>query len=99
MSHGITIDLDDFNSDEEKVGSDVEEVRKWDHDLRETKTFSTAFLILSGRRFESPNLEELSKVLLKFIGPPTNIQQHCNAVQSKGYAGFAGAHSRSTDEY
>ena len=50
MSHGITIDLDDFNSDEEKVGSDVEEVRKWDHDLRETKTFSTAFLILSHKR-------------------------------------------------
>ena len=85
MSHGITIDLDDFNSDEEKVGSDVEEVRKWDHDLRETKTFSTAFLILSGRRFESPNLEELSKVLLKFIGPPTKDYFLCRSTQAKAF--------------
>ena len=73
MSHssgGGVIHLDDSDADVEEVGSDVEEVLTWDHELRKTKTFSTGFLILSGRRFESPNLAEQQKILLDFIDQP-----------------------------
>jgi hypothetical protein len=45
----------------------VVEVVTWDHELRGTKTFSTGFLILSGRRFDSPNLDEQQKILFSFI--------------------------------
>ncbi len=51
---------------------DVEEVIRWDHELCGTKTFSTGFLILSGRRFDSPSLEEQRKILLNFINQPSH---------------------------
>ena len=59
MSHssGEVIHLDDSNADVEEVGPDVEEVATWDHELHGTKTFTTGFLILSGRRFDLPNLD------------------------------------------
>jgi hypothetical protein len=57
---------------EEVVGSDVEEVVTWDHELRGTKTFSTGFLILSGCRFDSPNLDEQQKMLFSFIDQPAH---------------------------
>ncbi len=62
-SSGGVIHLDNSNADVEEMGSDVEEVVTWDHELRGTKTFSTGFLILSGRRFDSPNLDEQHKIL------------------------------------
>ena len=46
MSGGV-IHLDGSDADVEEVGSDVEEVITWDHELRGTKTFSKGFLILS----------------------------------------------------
>ncbi len=54
MSHssGGVIHLDESDANGEEVGSDVVEVVTWDHESRGTKTFSTGFLILSGRRFE-----------------------------------------------
>jgi hypothetical protein len=63
MSHssGGVIHLDSSDADVEEVGSDVEEVVRWDHELCKTKMFSTGFLILSGRRFDSTNLEEQQK--------------------------------------
>jgi len=74
MSHlsGEVIHLDDSDADVEEVGSDVEEVATWDHKLRGTKTFATGFLILSGRRFDSPNFDEQQKMLFSFIGQPTH---------------------------
>jgi len=74
MSHlsGEVIHLDDSNDDVEEVGSDVEEVVTWDHKLCGTKTFMTGFLILSGRRFDSSNLDEQQKTLFSFIGQPTH---------------------------
>jgi hypothetical protein len=66
------IHLDDSDADAEEVGSDVEEVVRWDHELRRTKTFSTGFLILSGRKFDSPNLEKQRKMLLNFIDQPAH---------------------------
>jgi hypothetical protein len=70
MSHSSSgvIHLDDSDADVEEVGSDVEEVVTWDHELRGTKTFSTGFLDLSGRRFDSPNLDEQQKILFSFVG-------------------------------
>ena len=50
----------------------MEEVVQWDRSLRNTKTFKTAVLILSGRKFESPNLELLQKILPLFINEPTS---------------------------
>jgi hypothetical protein len=48
------------------------EVVQWDCSLSSTKTFKTAVLILSGRKFESPNLESLQKILHLFINEPTS---------------------------
>ena len=72
MSHssGGVIHLDDSNADVEEVGSDVEEVIMWDQELHGTKTFLIGFLILSGRRFDSPNLDEQKKILFNFIDQP-----------------------------
>jgi hypothetical protein len=69
MSHssGGVIHIDESDADGEEVGSDVEEVVTWDHELRGTKTFSTGFLILCGHRFDSPNLDEQQKMLYNFI--------------------------------
>ena len=66
MSHlsGGVIHLDEFDADGEDVGPDVVEVVTWDHELCGTKTFLTGFLILSGRRFDSPNLDEQQKILV-----------------------------------
>jgi hypothetical protein len=74
MSHssGGVIHLDDSDANAEEVGSDVEEVITWDHKLRGSKTFLTGLLILSGRRFESPNLAEQQKILLNFIDQPSS---------------------------
>ena len=75
MSHssGGVIHLEDSDADvEEVVGSDVEEVVTWDHKLCGTKTFLTGFLILSGRRFDSPNLDEQQKILFSFIDQPAH---------------------------
>jgi hypothetical protein len=75
MSHssGGVIHLDeDSNADVEEVGSDVEEVVTRDHELRGTKTFSTGLLILFGRRFDSPNLDEQQKILFSFIDQPAH---------------------------
>jgi hypothetical protein len=74
MSHssGGVIHLDDSDANAEEVGSDVEEVVTWDHKLRGTKTFSIGLLILSGRRFELPNLAEQQKILLNFINQPAH---------------------------
>jgi hypothetical protein len=72
MSHssGGVIHLDDSDAEVKEVGSDVEEIVTWDHELHKTKTFAMGFLILSGRRFESPNLAEQQKLLLNFIDHP-----------------------------
>jgi hypothetical protein len=52
------------------VGSDVEEVVKWDQELHWTKTFLTAVLILSGHLYESPKLDAQRKILFRFINLP-----------------------------
>jgi hypothetical protein len=67
---GGVIHLDNSDADVEEVGLDVEEVVTWDHELRGTKTFLTGFLILSGCRFDSPNLDEQQKILFSFIDQP-----------------------------
>ena len=71
LSGGV-IHLDDSNADVEDVGLDVEEVVMWDQELRGTKTFLTGFLILSGCRFDSPNLDEQQKILFNFINQPNH---------------------------
>ena len=65
-SKGV-IHLEDDLSGNESVDSDVEEVVQWDRSLSSTKTFKTAVLILSGRKFESPSLESLQNILHLFI--------------------------------
>ncbi len=74
MSHlsGRVIHLDDSDANAEEVGFNVEEVVTWDHKLCGTKTFSMGLLILSGRRFELPNLAEQQKILLNFIDQPAH---------------------------
>jgi hypothetical protein len=69
MSHssGGVIHLDDSNANVEEVGLNVEEVITWDHKLCGTKMFLMGLLILSGCRFEFPNLAEQQKILLNFI--------------------------------
>jgi hypothetical protein len=71
-SPGGVIHLDDSDADMEEVGLDVEEVITWDQELRRTKMFSTGFLILSGRKFVSSNLDEQQKILFNFIDQPAH---------------------------
>ena len=52
------------------IGSDVEKILKWDNCLQKTKTFSTAYQILVGRKYGSPLLNELQKLLLNFVDQP-----------------------------
>ena len=70
-SKGI-IHLEDDLSGDESVDSDVVVVVQWDRSLRSTKTFKTAVLILSGRKYESPNLESLQKILHLFVNEPAS---------------------------
>ncbi len=63
----------------------MEEVVTWDHDLRRTKTFSTGFLILSGRRFDSPNLDEQQKMLFSFIDQPAQDYFLSRSQQSRAF--------------
>jgi len=59
MRHPLkgVIHLEDDSSGNESVDSDMEEVVQWDRSLSNTKTFKTVVLILSGRKFKSPNFE------------------------------------------
>jgi hypothetical protein len=82
-SKGV-IHLEDDSSGNEIVDSDVDKVVQWDRSLSSTKTFKTAVLILSGRKFESPSLESLQKILHLFINEPTSdyfkkISSHATA--------------------
>ncbi len=58
MSHssGGVIYLDNSDANAVEVGLDMEEVVTWDYELCGTKTFLMGLLILSGCRFELPNL-------------------------------------------
>ena len=49
------------------IGSDVEEIVKWDDCLRKTKTFLTAYSILVGRKYSSPLLDKHQTLLLVTI--------------------------------
>jgi hypothetical protein len=82
---GGVIHLDDSNADVEEVGSDVEEVVRWDHELCKTKRFSAGFLILSGCRFDSPNLEEQQKILFNFINQPAQEYFLGRSLQAKAF--------------
>jgi hypothetical protein len=90
MSHssGGVIHLDDFNANAEEVGSDVEEVVTWDHKLCGTKTFLMGLLILSGRRFELPNLAEQQKILLNFIDQPAHDYFLSRSTQARAFEEF-----------
>ncbi len=63
----------------------MEEVVGWDHELRRTKKFLTGFLILSGRKFDSPSLEEQRKVLLNFIDHPSHDYFLSRSPQAKAF--------------
>jgi hypothetical protein len=67
------------------IGSDVEEVIKWEDCLRKTKTFSTAFLILSGRKYDSPLLNEQQTLLLNFVDQPAEDYCRQNSLQAKAF--------------
>jgi hypothetical protein len=90
MSHssGGVIHLDEFDANAEEVGSDVEEVVTMDHKLRRTKTFSIGLLILSGRRFELPNLAEQQKILLNFINQPAHDYFLSRSPQASAFEEF-----------
>jgi len=90
MSHssGEVIHLDNSNADVEEVESDVEEVVTWDHKLRGTKTFAMGFLILSGHRFDSPNLDEQQKMLFSFIGHPAHDYFLSRSQQARTFEEF-----------
>ncbi len=58
-----------LDSSDSSIGSDVEEIIKWDDCLRKTKTFSTAYQILVGRKYGSPLLGIQQTLLLNFCWP------------------------------
>ena len=77
------------------------EVVQWDRSLSSTKTFKTAVLILSGRKFESPSLESLQIILRLFTNEPTSdyfkkISSHATALENIQAACKAGWKSEAT---
>jgi hypothetical protein len=90
MSHssGGVIHLDDSDANAEEVGSDVEDGVTCDHKLCGTKTFSMDILILSGRRFELPNLAEQQKILLNFIDQPAHDYFLSRLPQARAFEKF-----------
>ncbi len=90
MSHlsGGVIHLDDSDANAEEVGSDVKEVVTWDYKLRGTKTFLMGILILSGCRFELPNLAEQQKILLNFIDQPAHNYFLSRLPQARAFEEF-----------
>ena len=96
------IHLENDSSGNDSVDSEVEEVVQWDSSLRNTKTFKTVVLILSGCKFESPNLESLQKILHLFINKPTSNyfkkkSSHATAfvnIQAACKAGWKMEHTR-----
>ncbi len=90
MSHlsGGVIYLDDSDANAVEVGSDVEEVITWDHELCWTKTFLMGLLILSGCRFELPNLAEQQKILLNFIDQPAHDYFLSRSPQTRAFEEF-----------
>jgi hypothetical protein len=63
----------------------VEEVVQWDKGLRDTKTFMTAITILSGRKYNSPNMESQHKVLLMFVDQPAHGYFRSKSSQAKAF--------------
>ena len=77
------------------------EVVQWDCSLNSTKTFKMAVLIFSGRKFKSPNLESLQKILHLFINEPTSDyfkkkSSHSTAFENMQAACKAGWKSEAT---
>jgi hypothetical protein len=71
---------------ESSIGSDVEEIVKWDDRLQKTKTFSTAYLILVGRKYGSPLLDKQQTLLLNFVNQPVEDYFRQNSSQAKAFA-------------
>ncbi len=66
----------------------MEEVITWDHKLCRTKTFLMGLLILSGCRFELPNLAEQQKILLNFINQPAHDYFLSRLPQARAFKEF-----------
>jgi hypothetical protein len=69
-SGGVVNFDDNISSNEGSNGSNVEEIIQWDRELCQSKTFSTALLILLGHAYNFPKLADQKKILLKFIDRP-----------------------------
>jgi hypothetical protein len=76
---------DDISFNEGSIGSNVEEIIQWDRELCQTKTFSTALLILSGHAYNSLDQK---KLLLKFINKPAEeyFRRRSKQVMGRGAA-------------
>ncbi len=70
-----------LDSSYSSIGSDVEEIIKWDDCLQKTKTFSMAYLILVGRKYGSPLLDIQQTLLLNFFDQPT--EDYCRLNSSR----------------
>ena len=68
------INLEDgSSSNKNNVGSDVDEIVRWDCELLQMKTYMTAFTILvSNCKYDGPKLDEQQKLLLRFIDCPAD---------------------------
>jgi len=74
-----------LDSSDSSIGSDVEEIIKWDDCLQKTKTLSTAYLILIGRKYGSPLLNEQQTLLLNFVDQPAEDYCRRNSSQAKAF--------------
>jgi hypothetical protein len=90
MSHHPLKEVINLYATSESAGSDVEEIVQWDKELCNTKTFMMAAIILSGRKFSSPNLESQHKILLNFIDQPAHDYFRRNSSQAKAFENLKG---------
>jgi hypothetical protein len=85
MSHHPSKEVINLYATSESAGSDIEEIVQWDKELRNTKTIMKAVIILSSRKFSSPNLESQHKILLNFINQPAHDYFRRNSTQAKDF--------------
>jgi hypothetical protein len=70
-----------LDTSDSSIGSDVEEIIKWDDCLRKTMTFSTAYMILVGRKYGSPLLDIQQTLSLNFVDQPA--EDYCRQNSSR----------------
>ena len=65
--------------------SDVQIIESWDKILRATKSFKNAYSIFKGKKFNSPRVNEMKKLLSRFVGRDAEEFFHPNTNERRDF--------------